>query len=191
MEITRIFHAPNINFQPSQAIRDLSYAAFQRIADRSERPAAIRCAERFGQARRAGRENGIGASTFSAFHNFPQKIGCHIRHIAGHNQVPLGTRNREGCVNARKGPSTGENVFNYGITKVTMPVYIPYDRYSARYRMYFRCNAFHQCSTFERQQRLIAAHAGTPAACQDETRADHAEMITLKIAPDFICVTEK
>jgi hypothetical protein len=72
-----------------------------------------------------------------------------------------------------------------------MPVYIPYDGYRAGYRMYFRCNAFHQCSAFKRQQRLIAAHAGTPAACQDETRADHAEMITLKIAPDFICVTGK
>jgi hypothetical protein len=72
-----------------------------------------------------------------------------------------------------------------------MPTYIPYHRYRIGYRMYFRCNAFQQCSAFERQQRLIAAHAGAPAACQDETRADHEEMITLKIAPDFICVTEK
>jgi hypothetical protein len=47
--------------------------------------------------------------------------------------------------------------------------------------MYFRCNAFHQCSAFEGQQGLIAAHAGTPAAGQDEARPDHAEMITLKI----------
>jgi hypothetical protein len=92
-------------------------------------------------------------------------------------------------VNARKGPSTGEN--NYGITKVTMPVYIPYQDYAAGYRMYFQCNAFHQSPAFEREQRFVAAHAGTPAASQDETRADHAEMITLRIAPDFICVTEK
>jgi hypothetical protein len=72
-----------------------------------------------------------------------------------------------------------------------MPAYIPHQSDSTGYRMYFCCNAFHQCSAFERQQGLVAAHAGTPAASQDETRADHAEMITLKISADFICVTQK
>jgi hypothetical protein len=94
-------------------------------------------------------------------------------------------------MDARKGPATREYIFDNGITKVTMPAYIPYDRYSIGYLMYFRCDTFQQGSAFEGQKSFIAAHAGTSAASQHEARADHGEMITLKIAPDFICVTEK
>lgn len=173
-------HLPQIDFEPGEAIGYLTNAVRQGARDYVRGAAAINRAEGFWNSRRASRQHGIGLSGARAIHKAAEEFDVNFRHITGHNQVPFDRGCAKRRMNTRERTASRVDIFYYWITKVTIPVNRSHQSYIARYGVRHGGNVIYQRAASKREQGLIAAHAGTPAARQHERGAFHAEMITLE-----------
>ena len=87
MELARVRNAPKVNFQSDQAVHYLANIALEGACDRIQSAAAIGCAQRLRQSRRAGGNDRVRFSTPGALD--------HLARLAGMPLANLGETVRE------------------------------------------------------------------------------------------------
>jgi hypothetical protein len=190
-EIARMRHSPQVNSEPGEALSHFANALREGTRDDICAATVVCRAEGLWQPTRASRKHCVRVSCLSVLHQPDKKFSGDSRHVAGHNQVPLGLCAGKSCVDARKGATPSEDIRQNGITKVSVPVGVSDQSYVTCRGARFGCNVFYERASMKREQGFVAAHAGTLSTRQHKGRPFHAEMITLRGCGDVSRVTEK
>jgi hypothetical protein len=175
----RVGNGPKIDVECCQGLGYFMSAMLERAGGLNRTPAVIRRTQWLRNTIRPHRDYGRGLASFRARHKLRQERCGDLRHIAGQNQIPLGAGLSESCMYARERPAPWENVFNDGITKVSIPADPSDQSYVISHATCLRCNVFHQRTSLKWEVGFVAAHARTAPSSQYERGAVHAEMITL------------
>lgn len=119
----------------------------------------------------------IGVPQFGLFEQSAEQFGVQIRHVTGHDQVPVGSGVFQSGANSFKGTASGFPVRNYRETEV--PIF--FRRTHNGYRTYGLLHCSGKMNDKREavpiEQSLVAAHARTGASCKHISRAAHAEII--------------
>ncbi len=171
---------PKINLQPSQGLGYLVHPVLQSAGDRTYALVVIGRTEWLRNAVWSYWDYRSGVTGLTSRDELYEKLGRDRRHITRQYQVPVGVAAGESGMQAREGSAAREDIFDNGITKVSIPADFSDQSYVACNPSRLECNVFDERTSFKRQEGLIAAHARTAPSGQYEHGALHAEMITLE-----------
>jgi len=180
MEVIRTGDRPEIDGERRKSVGYFMDATIESSGDLRGAPAVISCAQRLRALAGIDRYHGESLAALGPRHELFEERLVDLRHIAGENQIPFRVTLREGRMYAGQWSATRENIFDNGITKVSIPANFSDQRYLIDRSASLACNEFHEPAAMKWQESLVAAHPQTTAASQHEARAFHAEMITLE-----------
>ena len=179
-------NGPKVDFKCREGLRQFMHATPESSRDLSAAVAVINSTQRLRTIIRTHWDDCGGWAGFGPRHELFKECPADLRHITGENQIPFRVSLRERCMHARQWPASRENVFDNGITKVSIPANFSDQSYLIDRSTCLGCNEFHEPAALKREQRFVAAHARTAASNQYEPGAFHAEMITLEESVRFI-----
>jgi hypothetical protein len=171
---------PKIDIEPGEGLGYLVHAVLQSACDGIQAMVVIGRTEWLRNTVRSYRNDCGGIAGLSTRHELYEELAREAWHIAGQHQVPVRVAAGESGMQARKGAAAGEDIFNDGIAKVSIPSDRSDQSYVIRDPPRLRCNVFDERTSLKGQKGLIAAHARTAASSQHEHGALHGEMITLE-----------
>ena len=112
---------------------------------------------------------------------FAQEFDGHARHIAGNQQIPLRVSHLQSRVEAADRAGIYHQVGRHGQSQMRVALRRADQCHAAGSGADPFGSALHQRPSIDRQQPLIASHARTTAAAEDETRAGiHEKMVTMR-----------
>jgi hypothetical protein len=162
-----------------EGCRDLADTGGESLVERRTRAMVVHGAERFQAAGRSRGNEDVGAGALRSFEKTSQKFGGDLRHVASHDEVPIGSGVLESAQNSPQGALARIEIGEYGEVKRWKPAGTADQRGTSRGERNGLRHGLNQDASPIGQQGLVAAHSGTAAADQYVSRPFHTEMITL------------
>ena len=187
----QVGNGPKIDIEPGERAGNFVNAILQSARNSGGAPAAVSRAQRLRNTIRSDRNYSGGRACICAGSEAGKECGSEVGHVAGDHQVPFRLCMSERGVEAAQGAVTGENIFDDGITEVSIPADLSDQGNVIRHGKHLSGNVLYQRGSIQREESLVASHSRTTPPDEDERRALHAEMITLKRLAEISRVTEK
>ena len=123
-----------------------------------------------------------GASTLPrGVEQLPQELGREPRHIASDHKIPVRTADLQGSVQAADRSTVLHQIRRHGQTQMRVALWSADQRDATSRGAHPFSRAFDKHRTLDRQQGLVASHARTVAAGEDESRAGlHEKMVAMR-----------